>query len=175
MTDGSYTVPGRGQNPADDDQGMDAYVKILGNLEATNAPDNQEFKEDHIGELAPILKQSELLFTRETLPTAYHFAEQPRGDVYSKEFDPITRRYNAIDAPLKTEELTYPGKLTSLRRLPSTTASLATSTCIPSDIHPGTLATIIASARSTTTMTDGPHNLVDDDDRMTGSWNAEQY
>jgi hypothetical protein len=74
------------------------------NTEATYAPINDEFKEDRVGELAPTLKQSETLYTRDTLPADYRFTEQPRKHEYLNEFDPITRHYEASDAPpLKTD------------------------------------------------------------------------
>jgi hypothetical protein len=78
-------------------------LRVPGNAEATHAPIHGEFKEDHFGELAPVLTQSEILFTRDMLPADYRFTEKPRTHEYLNEFDPITRRYVASDAPLKTE------------------------------------------------------------------------
>jgi len=69
---------------------------------------DDRFQRDEAGELLPILNANQQVHSRENLPVDYRFTEQPRGDVYSEEFDPITRRYNAIDAPFKTEELTHP-------------------------------------------------------------------
>ena len=43
------------------------------------------------------------------LPADYRFSEQPQNHEYLHEFDPITRRYEASDAPPKTE-LKHPGK-----------------------------------------------------------------
>ena len=117
MTDGSYTAllgrgfarGGWGQNPVIDYQEMNADAGIPGKTEVAYATINEEFKEDNFGELAPVLNQSEILFTRDMLPADYRFSEQPQNHEYLNEFDPITRRYEASDAPPKTE-LKHPGK-----------------------------------------------------------------
>ena len=117
MTDGSHTAllgrgsarGGWGQNPVIDYQEMNADVGIIGNTEVAYSTTNEEFKEDHFGELAPVLNQSENLFTRDMLPADYRFSEQPQNHEYLNEFDPITRRYEASDAPPKTE-LKHPDK-----------------------------------------------------------------
>jgi hypothetical protein len=71
------------------------------------------FQKDEVGEWVPMLKDNQQVYPRESLPVNYTFTEQPRGDVYFEEFDPITRRYSANDALLKTEHLTHPtNKLT---------------------------------------------------------------
>jgi hypothetical protein len=69
---------------------------------------DDRFQRDEAGELLPMLNVNQQVFPRDSLPMNHEFTERPRGDVYSEEFDPITRRYNASDAPLKTEELTHP-------------------------------------------------------------------
>jgi hypothetical protein len=69
---------------------------------------DDRFQRDKVSELVPMLKRNQQVHSRENLPENYKFTEQPRGDVSSEEFDPITQRYNASDAPLKTEELTHP-------------------------------------------------------------------